>query len=475
MKTIEIFFDKTPALRLALVLLFGALIAFGIYSALIPLGALFFFLKNKARIIFLSIFLLSFFFVKMRIAFPESGVTGAGHFRILSMKEAKKGWTYKAKVLSFTSDGKDESSAHGMICSLYSPFPQKTDHDYVIHGTLKEGKGKVFFLKTKEKWQQGDAQLNLVKRRYSAKEWVRKYLEKVIPHKKACALLAGLATGELKDPELAKIFEVRGLSHLLAVSGFHFAMLAMAFHFILRLFLPSKVNATLLILLLTFYFLFIGKSPSVLRAWTVAMVTLFGLIIEKRAYSINSLGIALCVGVLIDPLSVLNIGFQLSFLATAGILFLFSPFEILLRGMIPKKNIIYDFCREGLALGLAVNVAIIFHLLSAFHKMPWHGFFYNLFVPLLITVSFLLLIFAGVVHLLWPMVGEFLHSVNSYYTEAVLKLLEWPLIPHKTLYVGTISEWVLVGYLMVLFGGALALRSYFERKREESRVVFFFF
>ena len=476
-ESLETFFERAPALLYGLCLLFGSLFALEIYSPLLPTLLLFFVFKNKQRLIFLVLIAFSFFLVKSRYEFPPKEITGIARISLTSLQEAKrKGFIYRGVVREMVPDGESSSVASGLPCSLFSPLREACDQEYLVHGTLKQGNGKYYFLKTKEEWIPLKYSNNLASMRYDAKQKVSAYLKDAIADPRAAGFLSGLSTGELKDAVLLKEFEKRGLSHLLAISGFHFAMISLTFHFIFRLFLPVKWNAACLILLLTAYFLFIGNSPSVMRAWTIAMVTLVGLLIEKRGNGVNSLGVALILALLLNPLTALNAGFQLSYLATAGILFLFSPLEILLRPLLPKtENVVLNFVRDALALGLAVHLAILPHLLYLFHKMPWHGLFYNLFFPALVTLSLIVLILGCLLHLMFPPLGLVLHKFNSLYTGVILKLMESPLCPHKTWYVGQIPAIVVTLYLMVVFGGAILLRSYFEKRREEHRLEFCFF
>lgn len=476
-ESIKTFFNKTPALFYALFLLFGSLLALEIYSPLVPASLLFYVFKNKQRMIFLLLMASAFLLVKSRYTFPQKEITGIARISLTSIREAKyKGFVYKGVIKEMIPDGEEFSVASCLPCSFFSPLKQECNQDYLVHGILREGKGKYYFLKSKEEWIPIDHSKNLVSLRYDLKKRMLTYLKKQIADSRVAGFLSGLATGELRDDVLLKAFEKRGLSHLLAISGFHFAMIALTFHSIFRIFLPPKWNAALLMLLLTSYFLFIGNSPSVMRAWIIACVALVGLLIEKRANGINSLGIALMISLLFNPLNALNAGFQLSYLATAGILFLFSPLKILLRPLFPKTdNFVMNFCRDSLALGLAVHVAIFPHLLHLFHKMPWHGLFYNFFFPALVTLSLIGLILGCLFHLLIPPLGLLVHKFNAIYTGMVLRLMEIPLCPHKTLYVEKVPPLVLTLYLTLVFGGAILLRSYFEKREEEDRLEFCFF
>lgn len=466
------FFERSPALLFSLFALFGALFSFGTHSALLP--ALFLLFVIKRRIACISLCLLVFSISKIFYVIPPETVIGKGVIQITGERAAKnnRGWVYRAVITDFFS--KEQVVAKKIPCSIYSPLKRETDFVYQVSGTLKKTQGAFYTMRVKNDWEPLKKKPNLVDLRNFCKKWFQDYLSNHISQEKAAGFLGGLSTGVLDDPILLKQFERRGLTHLLAISGFHFAMIAICFHFIFRIFLPSKLNALLLIVLLSSYFLFIGFAPSVQRAWLVAIVALIGLLVEKRPSGINSLGLALFVGVLLDPLTVLNAGFQLSFLAAAGILFLFKPLEKGLQILIPKSGFL-NFMRENLALGIAVHLAIIPHLLFLFHKMPWHGLLYNLYFPFLVTISLILVIVATLMHMVLPPLGLLLHQLNGFYTQMALDMLELPLIPHKTWYVGQFPAYLLTIYLTLLFGGAIYLNEYFRKRRfEDPRLDFHF-
>ena len=69
-----------------------------------------------------------------------------------------------------------------------------------------------------------------------------------------------------------------GLQHIMAISGFHFAILAGFFSFGLHLMLNRRVANAFLIALLSTYFVFLGAGPSILRAWMTILITLGGAI-----------------------------------------------------------------------------------------------------------------------------------------------------------------------------------------------------
>lgn len=450
------FFSKTPALPYAFALLSGGFIPY----SLIPLTLFFFPASFRQKGVLLLLTAASFTFFQTYYLFPTEMQTGTCHFLVKEIKKApRKGWIYRGEIKEFITKEGHTTGKH-LPASLFS-FSYLEPTEFEIEGTLKPLHAHFYTLKTKQKWNPLQTSwLSLPSKRYGAKRKVQEYVNRVITDPQAAHFLSGLATGELHDRALLKEFEKKGLLHLLAISGFHFAILASFFHVALRPFLSPKFEALTLALFLSIYFAFIGNAASVQRAWIIAMVFLLGQLIERPSTSLNSLAVALVFSWLLDPLTIFNAGFQLSYLATFGILMLYSPLEKGLQDLILKPK----FLRQALGLCLAVHLALLPLLFSLFHKVPLHGIAYNLFFPFLVTLSFLLLMIGSFFHLLVPSVGAVFHWLNTHYTKTILHLLDMPLIPSKTLYLEAVNPWCCTLYWTLLFTGAILLR---ERQEKE--------
>ena len=141
------------------------------------------------------------------------------------------------------------------------------------------------------------------------------------------ALIPGLVIGDTSLEEPSFLLDMRrvGLSHLTAVSGANFAIIA-AFLLWLSQWVFKRVRSRLILttlVLIGFIFL-VRPSPSVLRASVMCAVILIAKARGVKADSLPSLGLAIAFLVLMDPFQAIDPGFALSVAATAGIL-LFAP------------------------------------------------------------------------------------------------------------------------------------------------------
>ena len=147
-------------------------------------------------------------------------------------------------------------------------------------------------------------------------------------------LLKGVLLGKRSDlpTETLDIFRNSGTFHVLAVSGFHVGLVAMFCYFGLSIFrMPKKMLSFLTILAVVIYACLVGFRPSVFRATLMAILFLFASIIDRDADIYNLLAVAALVLLLINPTQVWDVGFQLSFVAVASIVYFVPKMERPLR------------------------------------------------------------------------------------------------------------------------------------------------
>ncbi|MCL2689718.1 MAG: ComEC/Rec2 family competence protein [Chitinispirillia bacterium] len=190
---------------------------------------------------------------------------------------------------------------------------------------------------------------------------------------------AFLAENEYRSRSLDATFRKAGVVHLLAISGFHAALLLTAIVTALKICgVPYRLRMILSISALWGYLFFIGFIPSLFRA--TVMVTFFclSMLLQRKNHSIHSLGTAGLFWLYLSPHSLFSAGFQLSFAATASIILL----QPILCTMTPKlQNRRSDFLiRQALTpfwLSVTTSAATIPVLLHHFGTFSIYGIFFN--------------------------------------------------------------------------------------------------
>jgi competence protein ComEC len=183
---------------------------------------------------------------------------------------------------------------------------------------------------------------------------LRRTMARLLPEPHA-ALLAGMLLGTqsaIPAPVLAD-FRATGTSHLLVISGWNITVVVGAtVGFLMTLGLSRRRALALSLPALVLYVLFVGASPSVVRAGVMGALVIWAGVADREAHGWTDLALACALLALLDPNVLWDTGFQLSALATAGIFAWYAPLRDWLKARV------FDGPRlSGLAETLAVTLA----------------------------------------------------------------------------------------------------------------------
>ena len=225
------------------------------------------------------------------------------------------------------------------------------------------------------------------------------------------------------DPETKRVFSAAGAMHVLAVSGLHVGIVFMILSFFLSFLKKRKRGeiAYLLVMITSLWcFAFLtGLSPSVSRAAAMFTIVVIASVFKKSSNIYQSLVASAFVLLLLNPNNLFEVGFQLSYAAVFGIVFLQ-----------PRLNKIFTFrfrvSRYFWAL-LTTSVAaqIATFPLSAFYFNQFPTFFWvsNLVVipaaGILIPLGISLLFFGGI-----PLIAVPLTKITGFVLQLVIQFLE---------------------------------------------------
>ena len=301
----------------------------------------------------------------------------------------------------------------------------------------------------------------------------------------AFAILTGDSSG-ISDGLLENVRR-GGVAHIFAVSGLHIGTL-----YALCIFLFDKwdffkgkkfTSFSLVALVLLFYGGVCGYSESVLRAVIMCLSLYASKLIGVKRDMIESIAFAAILLLLVNPVSLFCVGFQLSFIACLGIGFLSKPIVVwlekkfrLITGL--KSEYPVGYTREergklfsffGVTVGAQVSTTPI--LLNAYGYLSGWGFFLNaIFVP---CVGFVFSVSLGCAFLAC-LLPSFCSSVilwlpNLLWTVALLifHALEFPVIFSGVV----LNGWFIFCYyfLLILLSGKFNLR----RKEKIALILLF--
>lgn len=226
-----------------------------------------------------------------------------------------------------------------------------------------------------------------------------KSFQKHISNQKEFSILVALLLGDKHyiENETKNDYSGAGAMHILAVSGLHVGILFGALSFLLNLtFLKKhqKTNAFLLIGFLWFYAFLTGLSPSVLRASLMFTFVIIAKTIDRNSNIYNTLALTAFCLLLYNPYLLMEVGFQLSFLAVFGIVFFFDKFYKIFI----FKNKIIDFWWQLFCISLAAQLITFPLTILYFHQFPTYFFLVNLLIipvaMLIVVIGFFSLFFS---------------------------------------------------------------------------------
>jgi competence protein ComEC len=288
---------------------------------------------------------------------------------------------------------------------------------------------------------------------HQARAWCMKKINEFVhgDDERAIAIALVLGVTDGIDNDLQNAYAASGAMHVLAVSGMHVGII---YAIILFLFKPlnkfrnSKWIVAIVSLVCLWTFSFVtGNSPSVLRA-----VTMFSFIAAARPFGIrtniyNTLAASAFVLLIYNPYLIMSVGFQLSYLAVLGIVYLQRP----LYRLWEIENTIGDWTWKITCVSIAAQASTFALGLLYFHQFPTYFLVSNLFVIPLSTLVLLAGIFLLAISFISP-----LASFVGLILEGLIKALNWIVFKTEALPLSLINNihltifqcWLLMGILL---------------------------
>ncbi len=240
------------------------------------------------------------------------------------------------------------------------------------------------------------------------------------------------------------LFVQAGLAHSIAASGFHVSLiLGLVLGFTKRLTRKTQFISGCLALIL--FLSLTGLQPSVVRAVIMGFAALIGIGLKRKVKQLGSLIITATLLLLFNPLWIWDLGFQLSFLATLGLI-LTVPAITKRLGWLPLT------IASLIAVPLAATIWTLPLQLYVFGVVPSYGIVLNIIVTPLISVISIGGIISAVAALIFPFAGSALASILHYPTDFLIKIVEFfSNLPGNSVAVGRIAIWQLIIIYGLLF------------------------
>lgn len=234
----------------------------------------------------------------------------------------------------------------------------------------------------------------------------------------AASLLAGIVLGEKSalPSDFWQALRKTGTLHIVVASGANISFLAGFLMAILPFLLSRRFAYLLTVVLIWFYVFLAGAQAPIFRAGIMGTLAYFGLSLGKRKEAVRALIFAAGFLLLFRPLSLFDLGFQLSFAATLGII-LFGGRNWGLIAKLPGG------VNQALKTTLSAQVFTLPIITLNFGTLPWLSPAVNILVYWTVPILMALGAAAGIFGLVWEPAGKFFclvaYPVLEYFIRAV--------------------------------------------------------
>lgn len=324
----------------------------------------------------------------------------------------------------------EEGDRVSLIGRISSPQPMRNPDEFDYKRYLQlQGIDKIFTVNGYNFYEViSKENLNFFERYivYPAKKFSLNNINKFVPGDEG-AFLKAIVTGERTDitREMKVDFVNAGVMHLIAVSGLNIAYVIIFLTILFSVLrIPQPYRLILIIILLLFYCVFTGSSPSIVRATFMGIFVLIGFQIQRKIVIYNLLGFAGLIMLTYDSKQLFDPSFILSFGAVLSIIFLYKRFEDYIVVRMKANNWLKKLWLWTLVtffITLAAQIGTLPLTALYFNKLSIVALFVNIFAVWSSNISLAL----GFLQILLGTFSDFLSSIVGEFNYWFLKCQLW--------------------------------------------------
>ena len=208
-------------------------------------------------------------------------------------------------------------------------------------------------------------------------------------------------------------FKTSNLSHMLAVSGAHVSYIILGLTYVLQNSIIGKKNGKIVCIFFLLVFMAITNfTPSVTRACIMAVLTLFSGIIYRKSDVYTNISVAALITLIFNPYSLLDLGFQLSYGGTIGII-------IFIKRIQEKKSNskVINYIKQMALVSIYANIIIIPIMMYHFNTVSFTFIISNIMASpilgIIVITGFLFIIASITVKPLTRLIAIFIKPILS--------------------------------------------------------------
>ncbi len=207
--------------------------------------------------------------------------------------------------------------------------------------------------------------------------------------------------------EIEKSFRDANLSHILAISGMHISYIIIFIKKIFSLLNSKKKESILGLIIIFFYVIMIGKTPSSIRALVMFSMNEISNFFYRKSNVFVNLFSSLIILLVINPYYIENVGVWLSFFGTFGIIVVYSKWKN------NNKNIFFKYICENFLLSISVWLFIAPIIVYNFNTISLTFFISNIitsiFISPIILLGFIICLFGNIFG-----IGNFISNIEIF-------------------------------------------------------------
>jgi len=267
-------------------------------------------------------------------------------------------------------------------------------------------------------------------------------------------ILFGVDTGLPR--KLQDAFKNTGTAHIIAISGFNIAIIAGVFFSVFKNLTDERIGALIAIVGVFMYAFLVGGDAAVMRAAFMGSISLLARQLGRRNAGMNALLVVALIMALINPLVLWDVGFQLSFFATLGLILYSEPFSNFSGNLIARllkhdTSTLTRIINENVILTLAAQLTTIPIMAYHFKRISLISFIAN---PFILPAQPAVMILGGLavfVSLVIQPLGQFIAWIAWPFVAYTIRIVEFfDRVPHGTILLGDASIWIVLCFYIAL-------------------------
>lgn len=249
---------------------------------------------------------------------------------------------------------------------------------------------------------------------HNIQKYIRDTINGTLTDEEGNLLLAILLGNKDKlSEDIQESFKTSNLSHMLAVSGAHVSYIILGLTYVLQNSIIGKKNGKIVCIIFLLAFMAITNfTPSVTRACIMAILTLLSSIIYRKSDVYTNISVAALITLIFNPYSLLDLGFQLSYGGTIGII-------IFIKRIQEKKSNskVINYIKQMALVSIYANIIIIPIMMYHFNTVSFTFIISNIMASpilgIIVITGFLFIIASITVKPLTRLIAIFIKPILS--------------------------------------------------------------